>query len=182
MARINSRLKIVLAVFVVLSAILAVSTGYSFAYPNITFPTQVPVSTMISSMNPQQYSVNIVNKPEIGSYLTNGTGWTLYTFARDIPTSGTSKCTGGCVRNWPAFYIPNLNLPPGLNATSFTVITRPDGGKQLAYHGWPLYYFRNDTKPGDTNGQGYLNVWSVCTYPTPFIIIPTTSTTSSRRG
>jgi predicted lipoprotein with Yx(FWY)xxD motif len=142
-----------------LLTILTVSTGYAFAYPNIPAPTQTPSAT---------YSVNIANKPGIGSYLTNGTGWTLYTFARDIPTNVTSRCMGPCVRNWPLFYAATpLNLPSGLDASTFTVVTRADGGKQLAYKGWPLYYFRNDTKPGDTNGQGFLNVWSVCTYPTP---------------
>ena len=148
--------KIVTAVFVVLTVILVASTGYALAYPNITAPTQMPA-----------YSVNIANKPGIGSYLTNGTGWTLYTFARDIPTNGTSRCMGVCVRNWPLFYAANLNLPSGLDATSFTVVTRSDGGKQLAYKGYPLYYFINDTKPGDTNGQGFLNLWSACTFPTP---------------
>jgi predicted lipoprotein with Yx(FWY)xxD motif len=156
MTQIKSRVKVISAVFLVLTAILTASIGYSFAYPNVTAPTQAPA-----------YSVNIANKPGIGSYLTNGTGFTLYTFARDIPTNVTSRCMGGCVRNWPLFYAANLNLPSGLSATSFTVVARPDGGKQLAYNGWPLYYFRNDTKPGDTNGQGYLNIWSVCTYPTP---------------
>ncbi|MGA3298367.1 MAG: hypothetical protein ABSD41_13070 [Candidatus Bathyarchaeia archaeon] len=158
MTQIKSKIKTVSAIFLVLTAILTASTGYSFAYSNINAPTQMPSTA---------YSVNITNKPGIGSYLTNGTGWTLYTLARDIPSNGTSRCMGGCVRNWPLFYASNLNLPSGLNATSFTVVTRADGGKQLAYYGWPLYYFRNDTKPGDTNGQGFANVWSVCTYPTP---------------
>jgi predicted lipoprotein with Yx(FWY)xxD motif len=141
---------------VVVTAILTATVGYAFAYPNIIAPAQMAA-----------YSVTIANKPGLGSYLTNGTGWTLYTFARDIPSNGTSRCMGACVRNWPLFYITNLNLPSGLDASSFSVVSRADGGKQLAFKGWPLYYYINDTKPGDTNGQGYLNVWSVCTYPTP---------------
>src|SRR5208283_818978 len=157
MAQIKSKVKTVSAVFLVLTAILTASTGYSFAYSNTNAPTQ----------SSSQYSVNIANKPGIGSYLTNGTGWTLYTLARDIPSNGTSRCMGGCVRNWPLFYASNLNLPSGLTASSFTVVTPADGGKQLAYYSWPLYYFRNDTKPGDSNGQGFLDVWAVCTYPTP---------------
>jgi predicted lipoprotein with Yx(FWY)xxD motif len=141
---------------VVMTVLLTASVGYSFAYPNIAAPTQMPT-----------YSVNIANKAGIGSYLTNGTGWTLYTFARDIPSNVTSRCMGNCVKNWPLFYTSNLVLPSGLDASSFTVVTRADGGKQLAFKGWPLYYFINDTKPGDTNGQGFLKLWSVATYPTP---------------
>ena len=152
-------------------------TGSSASfYHSVTLALNVAVSTMPSSMN----SVNIANKPGIGSYLTNATGWTLYTFARDIPTNGTSRCTGNyCVKNWPVFYAANLTLSQRLNATSFTVITRPDGGKQIAYNGWPLYYFRNDTTPGDTKGQGFAKAWSVCTFPTPFTIITSTTTTSA---
>jgi hypothetical protein len=59
-----------------------------------------------------------------------------------------------------------IALPPGLNATSFTTIIRPDGSKQIAYNGWSLYTFVNDKKPGDTNGQGIKGVWFACTVPT----------------
>lgn len=169
-------------VLVILAVILTVSMGYSLAYSNTIGQTQMPVTTMAPTMNSPLYSINIANKPEIGSYLTNATGWTLYVFARDIPTNGTSRCTGMCTRNWPAFYTASLNLPPGFNATRFTVITRADGGKQIAFNGWPLYYFRNDTKPGDTNGQGFLKLWSAATYPVPTILTSTmTATTSSTK-
>ena len=158
------------AVFLVLTAVVAVSVGYSLESSNMAAYAQ---------MSSPQYSVNIASKPGIGSYLTNATGFTLYTFALDVPSNGTSRCTGNCIEKWPAFYVTNLTLPSGLSATSFTVITRPDGGKQLAYDGWPLYYFRDDTKPGDTNGQGVANVWSVCTLPTPFAVITSTTTASA---
>jgi predicted lipoprotein with Yx(FWY)xxD motif len=165
MTQIKSIYTVVSTVLVILTVILTASMGYSMAYPNTIAQTQVPA-----------YSVNIANKPGIGSYLTNGTGWTLYVFARDIPINGTSRCTGMCTRNWPVFYTASLNLPTGVDANSFTVITRPDGGKQIAFNGWPLYYFRNDTKPGDTNGQGFLKLWSVATYP---VLTSTTTATTS---
>ena len=155
MSKIKPMKKIVATLIVVLALVLTASEGSSLVYANSSAPTQA------------SYSVNITSNPTLGSYLTNGTGFTLYTFARDIPSNTTSRCMGNCVRNWPLFYAANLNLPSGLDATSFTVVTRSDGGKQLAYKGWPLYYFINDTKPGDTNGQGFLHVWSVATYPTP---------------
>ena len=157
------------ALFVVLTAIVAVSAGYSLKSSNMTAYAQ---------MSSSQYSVNVASKPGIGSYLTNATGFTLYTFWRDTQNSGTSACTGDCVAKWPVFYVANLTLPTGLSATSFTVITRPDGSKQLAYDGWPLYYFSNDMNPGDTNGQGVGNVWSACTIPTPFSAM-TSSTTAT---
>jgi len=119
------------------------------------------------------YSVNVATKPGMGQYLINATGFTLYTFKVDVQNSGQSKCVSKCIQAWPAFYVANLTLPPQLSASSFTVVTRTDGVKQLAYNGWPLYYFWNDTAPGDTNGQGVLQVWFVCTFPTPFADVGT---------
>jgi predicted lipoprotein with Yx(FWY)xxD motif len=181
MTQISSVKKIVSVVFLVLVVALTVGVGNSFAYQNTTAQNQTPKATM----NPVPYSVNITSKPGIGSYLTNATGWTLYTFARDVPASGSSVCTGSCMKNWPPFYVTNLTISPTLNATSFSIISRPDGGKQVTYNGWPLYFFRNDTKPGDTNGQGLANAWFVCTYPTPFTLTSNTTaatTASSRKS
>jgi predicted lipoprotein with Yx(FWY)xxD motif len=34
------------------------------------------------------------------------------------------------------------------------VVTRDDGTRQWAYKGWPVYTNVQDTKPGDTIGEG----------------------------
>ncbi|MGD0423383.1 MAG: hypothetical protein ABSA92_07985 [Candidatus Bathyarchaeia archaeon] len=168
MSRVKSKVKIGAAVLLLAAVVL--SAGLLLMGSNM-----VAYAQMASS----QYSVNVTSKPGFGSYLTNATGFTLYTFRVDTPNSGTSACTGGCSEKWPAFYVTNLNLPSGLGATSFTVIIRPDGSKQLAFDGWPLYYFSNDMKPGDTNGQGIGNVWYACTVATPFSDTTSTVTTSA---
>ncbi len=109
----------------------------------------------------QQYTVLIAYKEGIGYYLTDAKGRTLYYFAKDVPGSGKSACYGDCAKKWPPFYVENLVLPPGLSREDFSVITRSDGKKQLAYKGWPLYYFFKDAKPGDTNGEDVKHVWFV---------------------
>ncbi len=164
--------KIISAVFIALTAIFAASTGYFLAYPHgaVAQTQSMTVTTTLTTtsgsvMESSQYTVDVAYKPSIGFYLTNGTGFTLYVFTHDTPGNGTSTCTGNCLKFWPAFYSSALKLPPGLNATDFTVITRPDGSKQLTYNGWPLYYYAPDTAPGDTKGQGVNKVWFAYTVP-----------------
>ena len=170
MPQITSKLKIVAAALVMLTGVVALFGAYSISSPSMIVYAQT---------NTTQYSVNITSKAGIGSYLTNATGFTLYTFSRDTQNSGASACTGSCAGKWPAFYVSSLTLPSGLSASSFTVITRSDGSKQLAYDGWPLYYYFNDMSPGETSGQGVGNVWYACTVPTPFASAASASTTSA---
>lgn len=174
--------------FIALTVIFAASTGYFLTYPNTMTQTitqtetQTLSTTMVTSVSSPLYSVNIAYKPGIGFYLTNATGWTLYFLKTDITSNGTSTCTGNCVKNWPAFYTDNLNLPAGLNATKFGVVTRPDGTKQVTYNGSPLYHFINDKKPGDTNGQGIKGVWYAYSLPAPSVLTTTTATASTGGG
>ena len=79
----SSVLSISVPTSVALGVYLVTVTGSSASfYHSMTLTVNVmPASTMVSSMSSPQYSVNIANKPGIGSYLTNATGWTLYTFA-----------------------------------------------------------------------------------------------------
>jgi predicted lipoprotein with Yx(FWY)xxD motif len=114
-----------------------------------------------------KYSVNIAVNNTLGTYLVNQTGFSLYYFTKDAPGNGTSSCYGNCSKIWPPFYVENLTVAKGLNPADFTINNRSDGTKQIAYEGWPLYYYSKDAKPKDTNGQGANDVW--------FVINPTFS-------
>ncbi len=107
----------------------------------------------------ENQAVKVAQKEGIGSYLTDIKGMTLYTFKKDTP--GMSACEGACVGIWPLFYREKVDAKDGLAAGDFGTITRPDGKMQTTYKGMPLYYFSKDVKPGDTNGQGYINLWTV---------------------
>ncbi len=87
--------------------------------------------------------------------LTDDKGMTLYTYDKD--EAGTSTCVDACAQNWPP-----LTAEAGAKADGdLSVITRPDGSKQWAYKGKPLYTWIKDTKPGDTTGDGVKDVWHV---------------------
>ena len=103
--------------------------------------------------------VNMANDPKLGAFLVDSKGMTLYVYGKD--TAGVSNCTGQCLANWPAL-IANGTLTAGSGVTgTLSSFDRPDGTKQVAYNGMPLYYFIADKKSGDTIGQGKGGVWFV---------------------
>jgi predicted lipoprotein with Yx(FWY)xxD motif len=105
------------------------------------------------------YSVMVATDTELGNYLVDERGMTLYYFDKD--TKNMSNCSGACLTNWPAFYSADIVVPTGVSSTDFAVITRADGTKQSTFKGFPLYYFVKDLKMGDTIGQAVNNVWFV---------------------
>ena len=110
--------------------------------------------------NPTIVSPDLAIKPSaLGNVLTGENGRTLYFFAADV--AGDANCSGGCADTWPIFYKETPTLSTGLKATDFTTITRADGSKQTTFHGWPLYYYKNDARPGDVNGENVGKVWTV---------------------
>ena len=103
--------------------------------------------------------IGMSGKVELGSFLVDEKGMTLYVFKKDSP--GKSVCSGPCLEKWPVFLAENLHVRCGMNSKNFSTINRDDGKKQTTYKGLPLYYFYKDAKPGDVNGQGLNNVWFV---------------------
>jgi predicted lipoprotein with Yx(FWY)xxD motif len=91
-----------------------------------------------------------------GKVLTNESGMTLYVFDKD--SGGKSACNGPCAGNWPPLMAAATSKPMG----DYTIITRDDGSKQWAYKARPLYIWKNDKKPGDITGDGFLNnAWHI---------------------
>ena len=80
--------------------------------------------------------------------------WGASWIAASNPT-GKSTCNADCATNWPPYTLdPDETLKPTSDASgTVTMITRDDGTKQVAYNGWPLYYFKADKAAGDAKGQ-----------------------------
>ena len=89
----------------------------------------------------------------LGTFLTDGTGRTLYMWVADSPN--TSTCSGQCATYWPPVTTTGKPVAgSGVTADKLGVFARSDGSQQVSYNGWPLYYFAPDKQPGDTKGQG----------------------------
>jgi predicted lipoprotein with Yx(FWY)xxD motif len=105
------------------------------------------------------HAIKLETKAGIGTYLADGKGVALYWFKKDTP--GVSACAGPCLEKWPLYHRESVAPPEGLTGADFTTIKRADGKLQTTFRGYPLYYWASDTKPGDTGGQGFNNVWFV---------------------
>jgi predicted lipoprotein with Yx(FWY)xxD motif len=126
-------------------------------------------------------SVLIAHTADLGLYLTDRTGKTLYFFTKD--TSGASTCTADCLAKWPAFSADPVIAPSVVKPADFSSLSRADGVKQTAFMGRPLYYFADDPKPGDVKGQGFNNLWYVVNISgiTPVVTTPPTSVPTTVR-
>ena len=91
-----------------------------------------------------------------GKTLVDAKGMTLYILDRDT-TANKSTCNAQCATNWP----PLMASGDAKDNGAYTVITRDDGGKQWAYKGKPLYFWKDDKKAGDADGDGRNNVWHI---------------------
>ena len=103
----------------------------------------------------EDYVGGAVKSAEIGgkTVLTGANDMTLYIFDKDAP--GVTNCYEQCAINWPPLLADASAKPEG----DFTIVDRTDGSKMWAYKGWPLYYWKDDAKPGDITGDGVGGVW-----------------------
>ena len=104
-------------------------------------------------------------------HLVDRDGITLYLFSDDTHAAAgetpVSACTSsGCLGAWPplitegnpvAMDQSDVLAPAGrVVQDQLGSFERTDDGvtiNQATYHGWPLYYYRRDVKPGDVTGQ-----------------------------
>ena len=105
-----------------------------------------------SASSASSLTVKTQNGP-LGNFLADGSGRALYLFASD--TGSMSTCSGACASAWPPLTADgSVSASDGAASSDVATITRPDGSKQVAYAGHPLYYFAGDSGAGQTNGQG----------------------------
>jgi predicted lipoprotein with Yx(FWY)xxD motif len=153
-----------LALVLVLSALLFIAgcmTQQTVPPPQQTTtpatmsPTQAPQTPALPAQTVS------LGDTSLGKVLTDAQGMTLYFFVTDLAGEGTSTCYGICATFWPIFSADTVVASHPLQASDFSSITRSDGTKQATYKGWPLYYFRNDKRPGDVTGENVQKTWYV---------------------
>jgi predicted lipoprotein with Yx(FWY)xxD motif len=129
------------------TATLAVVAGCSSA----VIPAAAP-SQLSASMGGNAVTFLRTRATGAGIVVTDGTGYTLYSFSRDTATS--SACDSACVPQWPPVTgAPRAAAGVTVHGTLGTIV-RDGGVVQATYDGHPLYTFAGDFDPGDVSGDG----------------------------
>jgi predicted lipoprotein with Yx(FWY)xxD motif len=115
-----------------------------------TFAAIAALSFIFASSAASAQTLKTTDTPKGKTYVDTK-GMTLYTFDKDA--GGKSMCNGPCADNWPPLAAADDAKP----TADMTIVVRDDGKKMWAYKGKPLYTFKKDTAPGETNGDGFLN-------------------------
>jgi predicted lipoprotein with Yx(FWY)xxD motif len=106
-------------------------------------------------------SLAIGTDEELGEFLVDNDGMTLYLFTTD--TAGTSTCYDDCAAAWPPLLTdtPDVTASGAVDPELIGTVDRDDGTVQVTYNGQPLYYYVDDDEAGETDGQGLNGVWYV---------------------
>lgn len=88
-----------------------------------------------------------VRASQYGPILADGADHTVYLFTRD--RSATSSCYGPCAAAWPPVLTRGAPTRAGRLAGVLGTTRRHDGTSQITYDGHPLYYYIEDTTPGE---------------------------------
>jgi predicted lipoprotein with Yx(FWY)xxD motif len=92
-------------------------------------------------------------KTGLGRVIVNGRGLTLYLFEKD--KRGRSMCSGACAAYWPPLITHGKPMAAGGAKQSLLgTIKRSNGARQVTYAGHPLYTYLQDTRRGQTTGEG----------------------------
>lgn len=109
--------------------------------------------------------------------LVNRKGMSLYSLS--VERKGKFICTGSCLSLWKPLTIARGSVATGV--AHLSAVMRPDGRRQVAFRGGPLYTFAQDKSRGDVKGNGFkdVGVWRVATVAKS---APTTTTPAPGGG
>ncbi|MCC2690620.1 MAG: putative lipoprotein [Rhizobiaceae bacterium] len=101
--------------------------------------------------------VKVAESTDHGRYLTDGDGRALYLFESDTQGQGGAEaqvsCSGECLARWPPFYAEGEPQAGEMADAAKLGTVAHQGQMMVTYNGWPLYYFVEDSGPGETKGH-----------------------------
>ncbi|MFG1885777.1 hypothetical protein [Micromonospora sp. NPDC049102] len=149
-------------------------------------PSDVPVpASPDRGQGSSVVQLRATDQADIGTYVADGQGRTLYRFDKDSARPPKATCAGDCAKTWPPLLIssPGRIYPDGVDPQLVGYVERADGTCQVTIGGWPVYRFAKDAAPGDIRGQGVGGTWFAVaptgekTKPLPEVVAVPTPTT-----
>ena len=141
-----------------IALLVVVALGACAKSETTTTPEATTEATASAAASPATAgAVRTESNAKFGTILVDAQGRSLYTFDKD--TSTTIACTDACATKWPPLVTTDAKAPT--TPADLGVTKRPDGTTQITYKDKPLYRFSEDSKPGDTNGDGVGGVWHI---------------------
>lgn len=162
---------------------LSIAVGGA-SYAGAASMTALPLGKAEFLEGPPPPGLAVGRADSVGPIYVTAGGMTLYVNVLDVP-SGVFGCTdaryektGGadgyplprassrrtCLEKW----IPFVAMAEAVPNVPWSVLVRPDGQRQWAYNGQPLYLSPRDKRPGDVNGtmgMARYAAWSVLPIP-----------------
>jgi predicted lipoprotein with Yx(FWY)xxD motif len=148
-----------------------------------TIPLLLPLTLLFSLVHasasareasvPANALVKVAFNPTLKkSILVDSRGFTLYMYTSDSPSSSAcyNDATYHCSKAWPPLLTKGKpRAGTGAKASLLSTFKRDGGALQVQYKGHPLYTNAGaakfglvaDKKPGDVNGQRFLEIWFV---------------------
>jgi predicted lipoprotein with Yx(FWY)xxD motif len=122
-------------------------------------PPAQPQSSSAATATPG-VRVGLRRTPELGAFLTDGNGRSLYLLEED--RAGESSCYEMCAAIWPPL-LAGTAIPTSADSAVrgelLRSVPRRGGGSQVTYNGHPLYYYLGDAAPRQTRGQHVEDSW-----------------------
>jgi predicted lipoprotein with Yx(FWY)xxD motif len=109
-------------------------------------------SSSSSTTPPTSTTVAVKPVSGVGKVLVDSAGNALYSSSAEA--GGKVLCTGACTSFWKPLTVGSGMPTAAAGAGKLGVIKRPDGTRQVALNGKPLYTFAQDT-PGKVQGNGF---------------------------
>ena len=150
-------------ILILILLLTSISGLLSCSTKTITVTEQL-TSSFPSPTSSYYFAVNVAFLPDIGNYLVDKLGMTLYYNKND--RRFTNSLSREQLSNWPLFWTSSSIVSADLMRADFYIITWPNGQTQVTYKGWPLYYYIGDIVPGDIKGNGIDGIWSVVNHKT----------------
>ncbi|MEV6645433.1 SCO0930 family lipoprotein [Amycolatopsis sp. NPDC051371] len=124
---------------------------------------QLSASTVQASSGAGQAQLATSTVEGLGAVLADAEGHTLYRYAKDTAKPPKVACVDACAERWPPLVSDSPALAAEVDAQLVSLVTRPDGRKQVTIGGWPVYRYAKDTGSGLALGQNVSADWAAIT-------------------